>query len=141
MPFERTSPLTFWTIAGAVAIGTLTAHAIEAVAIGTWARIEVQRAAIELQKQAEASRRQAAERSRQIEEQALAAERARQAEQQLREAQQRAAVEAEQRKEDAWKRYYTPPEVCSNPPNNRVFMECANEHMRKKTMFEATYKP
>lgn len=141
MAFERTTPLTFWTVAGAVAIGTLAAHAVETIAVATWARIELERATIALQKQADASRRQAEERSRQLEESARAAERTRQAEQQLRAAQQKAAMEAEQRKDEAWRRYYTPPEVCSNPPNNRVFMDCANEHMRKKTMFEATYKP
>jgi len=39
MPFERKpSPITFWTIAGAVMLGILMADAVQTVVIAAWAR-------------------------------------------------------------------------------------------------------
>lgn len=149
MPFDRPSPpLTFWTIAGAVATGILIAHIVEGVAIATWARIQLERAAVELNKAAEASRQQQLRFAQDQAARAAAAEQARRAEiqrqadaQRAAAAAQAAAIEAQQRKQAAWERYYTPPAVCANPPDNAVFTSCANEHLRKKTQFEATYRP
>ena len=57
--------------------------------------------------------------------------------------QQRAAAEAafaqqreQQRREDAWARFYKRPESCVQPVNSAVFTECANEHIRAKRRFE-----
>ncbi|MFZ4551882.1 MAG: hypothetical protein ACOYNB_08665 [Aquabacterium sp.] len=135
MPFEqRKEPVSVWTIAMGVMLGMLFAHAIEFAAGAIVARYQIVTALESMQKDAERMEREQRQRA-QIEQDAK-----RNAAMQREDA-MRQANEAAQRKEAAWKAYFTPAAVCSNPPDTATFTKCANDHLRAKTQFEATYKP
>lgn len=55
------------------------------------------------------------------------------------EARKRAAMDAQQRRDEAWSRFYRQPKRCTDNPTSQVMMECANEHIRKRREFEALY--
>lgn len=140
-PYKKQSPIGFWTITGAVCLGILLAHTVELIAAAAMARASLEWAAHEIDKstkaaQAEADRRAAnAERQRQ---QAMAADAA--ARQAVAEAeQQRRSAEA--KKGAAWAKFYKRDPACDDNPSTETFTRCANEHLRAKTQFEATYKP
>ena len=140
-PYRNKSPIGFWTIAGAVCLGILAAHTIELIAAAAMARASLQWAAYELDKSAKAA--QAAEGQR-----AANAERQRQQAMAADAAAQQAAAEAQRqrqladaKKEAAWAKFYKRDPACDDNPNTETFTRCANEHLRAKTQFEATYKP
>lgn len=140
-PFRKQSPVGFWTIAGAVCLGILAAHTIELIAATAMARASLQWAAYELDKSAKAARAEASQR-------AAHAEREQQQARAANAAAQQAAAEAEQRrqlakakKEAAWAEYYKRDPACDDNPSTETFTRCANEHLRAKTQFEATYRP
>lgn len=140
-PYRKDDPVGFWTIAGAVCLGVLAAHAVELIVAAATARLTIQWAAIELEKNTRQGEAEARERARQI---------AARAEQQRQEAiaSQAAAAKADQerrlaeaQKEAAWKQFYKRDPACDNNPNTETFTRCANEHVRAKTQFEGTYRP
>lgn len=139
--YEKRQSLGFWQITGAVCLGILIAHTIEVIAATAMARASLQWAAYEIDKgkkaaQAAASQRAAdAERQRQ---QAIAADADA----------KRANAEAERmrqlakaKRDAAWAAFYKRDPACDDNPNTETFTRCANEHLRAKTQFEATYKP
>lgn len=104
-------------------------------------RASLQWAAYELDKSARAA--QAAEGKRAANE-----ERQRQQATATKAEAQRRAAEAEQqrqmanaKKEAAWANFYKRDPACDDNPNTETFTRCANEHLRAKTQFDATYKP
>lgn len=140
-PYRNRDPIGFWAIVGAVCLGILAAHTIELIAAAAMARASLQWAAYELDKSAKAS--QAAEEKR-----AANHERQRQQDVNAKAAAQREAAEAERRrqlaaekKEAAWAAFYKRDPACDDNPSTETFTRCANEHLRAKTQFEATYKP
>lgn len=140
-PYRKQSPIGFWTISGAVCLGILAAHTIELITAAAITSASLQWTAFKLEEQAKAAQAaagQRAEKAERMRQQALAAE---------AEA-QRAAAEAEQqrqlaaeKKEAAWAKFYKRDPACDDNPNTETFTRCANEHLRAKTQFEATYKP
>ena len=65
---------------------------------------------------------------------------------QLRADQQRAAggggseaLQAADRKERAWNKYYKKPATCKGNPSNESMTECANHYIRAKRQFEEAY--
>lgn len=135
MPFEqRKEPISMWTIAMGVMLGMLFAHAIEFAAGAIVARYQIVTALESMKNEAERMEREQRQRA-QIEQD----ERRRATLQ--REDAMRQAADAAQRKEAAWKAYFSPAPICSNPPDTATFTKCANDHLRAKTQFEATYKP
>lgn len=138
---ESQRPLTFWDIALAVTIGSLAASAIETLVTAAWVRIEFHSAIEQLRHSTEASNQQ--QQAQQLERDAQERQR-REAEEEARNQQELAEAKAaseKAKKDQAWANYYKPPTVCANPPNDTVAMNCANEHLRAKTQFEATYRP
>jgi hypothetical protein len=47
--------------------------------------------------------------------------------------------ELEQKKEQAWARYYVPPADCEKPPSWEFQVECGNRYMRARRDFEAKW--
>lgn len=142
MPFDtKPSPITFWTIAGAVMLGILMADGVRTVVITAWARWELREAISEFNKANEQAKR-AQEEARQIraEADAKAAQARQNAVIQAESAQRERAAEAA-RKDAAWKTYYQPAPICSDPPDAAAFTKCANDHLKAKKQFEATYQP
>lgn len=141
MPFEqKPSPITFWTIACAVMLGILMADGVRTVVIAAWARWELREAISEFNKNtAQAKREQKEARQIRAEADAKAAQARTNAVMQAETAQRKRAVEAAQ-KEAAWKAYYQPAPICSDPPDSAAFTKCANDHLRAKKQFEATYR-
>lgn len=142
MPFERKpSPITFWTIAGAVMLGILMADAVRTVVMTAWARWELREAISEFNKNtAQAKRDQEEARQIRADADAKAAQARQDAVMQAESAQRARAAEAA-RKEAAWKAYYQPAPICNDPPDSATFTKCANDHLRAKKQFEATYRP
>lgn len=142
MPFERKpSPITFWTIAGAVMLGILAADAVKTIVIAAYARIEIERTLIDLKRQSQREQEKANAREMAARIRADADEKAAQS---RINAQRQAEAMAQQRaieKEQAWRSYFKPEAVCSNPPDATTFTKCANDHLKAKTQFEATYRP
>jgi hypothetical protein len=142
MPFERKpSSITFWTIAFAVMLGILMADVLKTVAIATYARWEFRTAMASFKKANEATR-EAQERDERIRADADAkAAQARENAIMAAEAAQRARATEAARKEAAWSQYYKPATICSDPPDAAAFTKCANDHLKAKKQFEATYRP
>lgn len=142
MPFERKpSPITFWTIAGAVMLGILMADVVKTVVIAAYARIEIERALIDLKRQSQREQERANARAMSARIRADADEKAAQA---RMNAQRQAEAMAHQRaieKEQAWRNFYVQPKVCIDPPDSATFTKCANDHIRAKKQFETTYRP
>jgi hypothetical protein len=140
-PLKRQEPLTMWTIAGGVCIGILVANAIEFSGAYVWARIQLQQAAYEMEKaakQADLQLRQQRADHEAIEEQ----RRQNIATQQRAESQARQqAIDAKNKKDAAWAKFYKRPTECDNNPNTETFTRCANESIKARTTFEATYTP
>jgi len=139
--YEKRQPASFWTITGAVCLGILAAHTIELVAATAMARASLQWAAYELEKSAKAAKAAEGER-------AVNQERQRQQALAIDAEAQKAAAEAEQRrqmakakKDEAWAKFYKRDPACDDNPSTETFTRCANEHLRAKTQFEATYEP
>jgi hypothetical protein len=49
------------------------------------------------------------------------------------------ALEAADRKERAWNKYYKKPATCEGNPSNEAMTECANHYIRAKRQFEEAY--
>lgn len=144
-PYRKASPIGFWTIAGAVCVGVLIAHAVELIVAAAAARVTLQWASMEFEKntkqaQAEAGERarQNAERAERIRQQQVAAQMA--ADESSAKA-ERERQRAAEKREAAWKAYYKRDPACDDNPSTETFTRCANEHLRAKTQFAATYKP
>lgn len=137
----RPSPITFWTIAFAVMLGILMADVTRTVVIAVYAKIQLNNVIRELNAQTRKEQAQAKEREFEARVKAEADAKAAQ----LRiDAQRQAEALAHQRaieKEQAWHNFYTPPKVCIDPPDAATFTKCANDHIKAKTQFEATYRP
>lgn len=140
-PYRNRDPIGFWAIVGAVCLGILAAHTIELIAATAMARASLQWAAYELDKSAKAAQAAAVQRTANAE---------RQRPQAIAEdaANKQAAAEAEQqrrsaeaKKDAAWAKFYKRDPACDDNPSTETFTRCANEHLRAKTQFEATYKP
>jgi hypothetical protein len=141
-PLKRQEPLTMWTIAGGVCIGILAANAIEFAGTYAWARIQLQEAAYEMEKatkQAESQLRQ----QRADHDAADAERRENLAAQQRAEYQARqAAIDAKAKKDAAWQAFYhRDPKCDNNPIDDATFTKCANDAVKARTTFEATYTP
>lgn len=144
-PYRKASPIGFWTIAGAVCAGILIAHTIELIVAATAARVTLQWAAMEFDKNTKQAEAEARERDRQN---AARAEQMRQQQIAAQIAVDEATAKAEQdrqraaaKRESAWQAYYKRDPACDNNPSTETFTRCANEHLRAKTQFEATYRP
>ncbi|MDX9842183.1 MAG: hypothetical protein RBT42_00340 [Aquabacterium sp.] len=141
MPFERKpSPITFWTIVGAVTLGILMADAIKTVVVAVYARIELNNVIKELNAQTRKQQAEAHARAMAAKIQAEADAKAAQA---RINAQRQAEAMAHQRaidKELAWKSYYTAPKVCQSPPDSAAFTKCANDHIKAREAFEQSYR-
>lgn len=138
---EKRQPVSFWQITGAVCLGILLAHTVEIVVATAMTRASLQWAAYEFEKNTKAAQADANKR-------AANAERERQQSIAATAKAQRAAATAEQerqlaeaKKNAAWAKFYKRDPACDNNPNTETFTRCANEHMRAKTQFEATYEP
>ncbi len=112
-------------------MGMLMASAIEKMTEAVIIKIGLEYAAYELQKATEQS-------NKEMRQQQAAHEAA---EQQLREnieAQRR----AKEKKAAAWAQFYhRDPRCDNNPIDDATFTKCANDSVKAKTVFEATYEP
>ncbi|MEK6668176.1 MAG: hypothetical protein AABZ19_05060 [Pseudomonadota bacterium] len=139
--YEKRQPLSFWQITGAVCLGILTAHTVEIIVATAITGASLQWAAYELDKNAKAAQAAAEQRATNDErkrKQALAENKA--AQQAAAEAEQQRRL-AKAKKETAWAQFYKRDPACDDNPNTATFTRCANEHIKAKTIFEATYKP
>ena len=133
MPFER--PITMWTIAGGVALGIITANVVEKITDAAILRIGLEYAAYQIQE----STRQAQAQNDAAEKQRLENIAARQrAEYQARQA----AINAKAKRDAAWAQFYhRDPKCDNNPIDDATFTKCANDSVKAKTTFDATYTP
>jgi hypothetical protein len=141
MNYWRQPQIGILEIAIGVAFGVLAANIIEAVAIASYARFQLQLAVKEIQdsQRHERDRQQrAAQAAAQIREQRESQIKF-QANQQ-RQAQQIAQA-AELKKELAWKQFYHQPAECSNMANNDTFVKCSNDYIKARRKFEESYQP
>lgn len=139
---SKPPPITYWTIVGAVMLGTLLAHMIELIAGAAIASIQLQYATYQMQQAADqnqraihaardAALRQQENLQKQIQAQRLAAQQAEQAKK-----------DAAARREAAWKAFYTRPPACDNNPiDNATFTQRANDHIRARREFDERYTP
>lgn len=142
MPFERKpSPITFWTIAGAVMLGILMADGVKTITNAALVRWQMSEAIDAFNKATERSRREHEQAERISAEADAKAAQARENAVMAAEAAQRAKAAEAARKDTAWKAYYKPAGICSDPPDATTFTKCANDHLRAKKQFEATYRP
>lgn len=138
---QKPEPVTVWTIAIGVMLGVLFADAIKFSATLIYAKVQLASFMDDMKKQQEQEAQNNRAR-REIEEAAKAkAQQARLTAIQQADAAQRQAAEAKQRKDAAWAEYFTPAPICSDPPDPATFTKCANDHLKAKTKFEATYQP
>jgi hypothetical protein len=148
MPFNRASPVTIWTIAGGVLIGTLGAHVIELTGAALLVRIELAKVSYELDKAAKHQRQEAERQRLTIERQNAERANVQHMIQEQERANREAMAQAERdletaraKKAKAWAAFYAPPKKCTDNPNDQTFMSCANEHARAMIAFEKQYKP
>jgi len=139
--YEKRQTLGFWQTTGAVCLGILIAHTVEIIAATAMARASLQWADYEIEKSAKAAKAVAGQ-------QAENEARQRQQAIETQAATQRAQAEAERqrqlasaKKEAAWAKFYKRDPACDDNPDTETFTRCANEHLRAKTQFEATYQP
>lgn len=49
------------------------------------------------------------------------------------------AVQERQKRDQAWKVFYTQPTACQNPTTSALFTACADDHIRAKREFDHAY--
>jgi hypothetical protein len=141
MSFERQQPLTVWTIAAGVAIGIITADIIEWGSAAVYVNYEAAKATAAMREAEERQQKEAQQRQRANEERERALRHADAIKERQEYATRQAEIDAKARKDEAWAAYYKRPAKCDDNPDTATFTQCANDAIRARTTFEATYTP
>lgn len=125
-----------WQIAAGVCIGILAASVIQWVAVEARVRWELQQASIQLRGATERVQREQLQSQQAANDRAVAQREALAAAQRQAEESKRAAAQEIERKASAWQQFYRPSRGCGEAGQS---VECANEFIRAKRAFEASY--